>query len=51
MSCEGPISYWIEQIKRGNSNEEIAQRMRRSVRTVERPLQLIRGKWEKEMSA
>ncbi len=34
----------------GYSNEEIAQRMRRSVRTVERRLRLIRRKWEKEMS-
>jgi DNA-directed RNA polymerase specialized sigma24 family protein len=35
----------------GYSNEEIAQRMRRSVRTVERRLQLIRRKWAKEMSS
>jgi DNA-directed RNA polymerase specialized sigma24 family protein len=35
----------------GYSNEEIAQRMRRSVRTVERRLRLIRRKWEKEVSA
>jgi DNA-directed RNA polymerase specialized sigma24 family protein len=30
----------------GHSNEEIAQQMRRSVRTIERRLQLIRRKWE-----
>jgi DNA-directed RNA polymerase specialized sigma24 family protein len=34
----------------GYSNEQIAQRIRRSVRTVERRLQLIRRKWETEMS-
>ncbi len=32
----------------GYSNEEIAQQTRRSVRTVERRLQLIRRKWEEE---
>ncbi len=35
----------------GYSNEEIARRMLRSVRTVERRLHLIRRKWEKEMSS
>jgi DNA-directed RNA polymerase specialized sigma24 family protein len=34
----------------GYSNEEIARGMKRSVRTVERRLQLIRRKWEKEVS-
>jgi DNA-directed RNA polymerase specialized sigma24 family protein len=34
----------------GCTNEEIAQRFRCSVRTIERRLRLIRKKWEDEQS-